>query len=62
MKIKKAVVVTSVNSNIKELACGKDGRRAFLAFFSNNAGDTKYSAIPKKRMNLLQNIKCNGRS
>ena len=40
----------------------KDGRAAFRALIANHAGDTKYRAISKKRMNLLQNIKWNGRS
>ena len=32
------------------------------ALVANHAGDTKYRAISKKRMNLLQNIKWNDRS
>ena len=37
-------------------------RGTFLALVANHAGDTKYRAILKKRMNLLQNIKWNGRA
>ena len=38
----------------------KYGRGYFLALITNHAGDTKYSSILKKRMNLLQTINCNG--
>ena len=62
LKVEKACRGTSVESTVKSFARRKDGRGAFLALISNHAGDTKYRAILKKRMNLLQNIKWNGRS
>ena len=62
MKIEKATRGTSVESTVKSFARRKDGRGAFLALIANHAGDTKYRGILKKRMNLLQNIKWNGRS
>ena len=62
LKIEKASSSTSVESTVKAFARKKDGRRAYLAVISNHAGDTKYCAIHKKRLNLLTNIKWNGRS
>ena len=62
MKIEKAIRGTSVESTVQAFNRSKDGRPAFLALVANRAGDTKYRAISKKRMNLLQNIKWNGRS
>ena len=62
MMIEKAARGTSVESTVKAFARRKDGRGAFQALISNHAGDTKYRAIMKKRMHLLQNIKWNGRS
>jgi hypothetical protein len=62
MMIEKATRGTSVESTIKGFARRKDGRGAFLALIANHAGDVKYRAIMKKKMNLLQNIKWNGRS
>ena len=62
MKVEKATRGTSVESTVKAFSRRKDGRGAFLALIANHAGDTKYRAILKKRMNLLQNIKWNGRS
>jgi len=53
---------TSVESTAKAFAWTKDGRGSFLAIIANYAGETKYCAIHKKRMNLLKNIKWNGRS
>ena len=61
-KIEEAVRGTSVESTIKSFARSKDGRGAYLALIANHAGETKYRAIMKKRMNILQNIKWNGRS
>ena len=61
-KIEEAVRGTSVESTIKSFARTKNGRAAYLALIANHAGDTKYRSIMKKRMNLLQNIKWNGRS
>lgn len=61
-KIEEAVRGTSVESTIKSFARSKDGRGAYLALIANHAGETKYRSIMKKRMNLLQNIKWNGRS
>jgi hypothetical protein len=62
MKVEKATRGTSVESTVKAFSRRKDGRGAFLALISNHAGDTKYRAILKKRMSLLQNIKWNGRA
>ncbi len=62
MMISTAVAGTSVESTIKSFSRRKDGRGAYLALISNHAGETKYRAIVKARMNLLQNIKWNGRS
>ena len=62
MLISKAVAGTSVESTIKSFSRQKDGRAAYLALVANHAGDGKYRAIVKARMNLLQNIKWNGRS
>lgn len=62
MLISKAVAGTSVESTIKSFSRQKNGRGAYLALIANHAGDTKYRAIVKARMNLLQNIKWNGRS
>lgn len=62
MMISKAATGTSVESTIKSFSRSKDGRGAYRALIANHAGDTKYRAIVKARMNLLQNIKWNGRS
>ena len=62
LKIEKASRGTSVESTVKAFSRRKDGRGAYLALIANHAGDTKYRAIHKKRMNLLQGIKWNGRS
>ena len=62
MLISKAVAGTSVESTIKSFSRQKDGRAAYKALVANHAGDEKYRAIVKARMNLLQNIKWNGRS
>jgi hypothetical protein len=62
MMIEKSSRGTSVESTIKGFAHRKDGRGAFLALIANHAGDVKYRAIMKKKMNLLQNIKWNGHS
>ena len=59
--IEKASRNTTVESTVKAFARTKDGRGAWLAILKNHAGETKYRAIHKKRMNLLQNIKWNGR-
>ena len=62
LKIEKAARGTSVESTIKTFARTKDGRGAFLALIANHAGDTKYRAIMKKKMNVLQNVRWNGRA
>ena len=62
MKIDKTAGGKLVESTIKSFSCRKDRRREFLAFISNNVGDTKYCAMIKKRINLPQNGKYNGRS
>ena len=61
-KIEEAARGTSVESTIKSFARRKDGRGAFEALIANHAGDAKYRSIMKRRMNLLQNIKWNGKS
>ena len=40
----------------------KEGRGDFNTIVDNHAGETKYRAILKKQMNLLQNIEWNWRS
>ena len=62
MAIEKAARGTSVESTVKAFARRKDGRGAYMALIANHAGDTKYRAISKKKLNLLQNIRWNGRS
>jgi len=62
IKIEEAVRGTSVESTIKSFSRSKDGRGAYYALIANHAGETKYRSISKKRMNLLQNIKWNGRN
>jgi hypothetical protein len=62
LMISKAVAGTTVESTIKSFSRSKDGRGAYKALVANHAGDEKYRAIVKARMNLLQNIKWNGRS
>ena len=62
MKIEEAVRGTSVESTIKPFSRRKDGRGAFQALIANHAGEVKYRSISKKRLNLLQNIKWNGRA
>ena len=62
MAISKAVAGTSVESTIKSFSRAKNGRGAYFALISNHAGDTKYRSIVKSRMNLLTNVKWNGRS
>jgi len=62
MKLEKAVRGTAVESTVKVYARRNDGRGAFFALISNHAGDAKYRTILKKRMNMLQNIKWNGRN
>ena len=57
-----AVRGDSVESTIKSYSHKKDGRSAVKELISNHAGKTKYHSIMKKRMNLLQNIKGNGRT
>ena len=62
MMIEQAVRGSSVESTIKYYSCKKDGRSYFKALISNHAGETKYHGITKKSMNLLQNIKWNGKN
>jgi hypothetical protein len=62
MLISKAVTGTSVESTIRSFSRQKDGRGAYRALVANHAGDEKYRSIVKARMNLLQNIKWNGKS
>ena len=62
MMVEAASRVTSVEFTVKASARTKDGRGAYMATISNHAGATKYRAIHKSRMNLLQNIKWNGHS
>ena len=62
LKLDEAARGTSVESTVKAFSRRNDGRGAFYALIANHAGDTKYRAIMKKRMTLLQNIKWNGRA
>lgn len=62
MMISKSVAGTSAEFTIKSFSRRKDGRAAYLALVSNHDGDEKYRAIVKSRMNMLQNVKWNGRS
>jgi hypothetical protein len=62
LKLEKACRGTSVESTIKTYSRTQNGRDAFLALIDHHAGESKYRSILKKRMNLLQNIKWNGRN
>ena len=62
LKIEKANRNTSVELTVKTFTRTKNSCGAFLKIITNHAGDTAYRAIHKKRMNLLHNIKWNGRS
>ena len=62
MNTNKVARGTSVASTVKALYRHMYGRGLFIALIYNHAGDTKYRAILKNCMNLIQNIKCNGRS
>jgi hypothetical protein len=62
LKLEKACRGTSVESTIKTFSRRQDGRGAYLALIDHHAGESKYRTIMKKRMNLLQNIKWNGRN
>ena len=53
---------TSVESTVNDFARTNDGHGAFMATIANHAGATKYRTTHKSRMNLLQNIKWNGRN
>ena len=61
-KIEEAARGTSVESTIKSFSRSKNGRGVFQALTSNHAGEVKHRSISKKRLNLLQKIKWNGRS
>ena len=60
-KIEEDARGTSLESIIKSFSRHKDRRGTFQAFTSNHAGEVKYRAISKKRLNIFQNIKWNGR-
>ena len=60
--IEKASIDTSCESKVKAFARTKYGQGAYNACISNHAVDTKYHAIHKKCMNLLQHIKRNSRT
>jgi hypothetical protein len=62
LKLEGACRSTSVESTVKAFSRTQDGRGAFLALIDHHAGDSKYRAISRKRMNLLTNIKWNGRN
>ena len=62
LAIEKACRGTSVASTVSGFSRAQNGRGAYLALIDHHAGDSKYRAIMKKRMNLLQNIKWNGRN
>ena len=62
MHIEKACRGTSVASTVKTFSRTQDGRGAYLALIDHHAGDSKYRSILKSKMNLLQNVKWNGRN
>ena len=62
MHIEKACRGTSVASTVKTFSRTQDGRGAYYALIDHHAGESKYRAIQKSKMNLLQNVKWNGRS
>ena len=62
LKLEKACRSSSVESTVKSFSRRQDGRGAYLALIDHHAGESKYRTIMKKRMNLLQNIKWNGRN
>ena len=62
MNTQKAARITLVESNFKAFHRRKYGMGEFLALVQNNIDDAKYRTIPKKRVDLLQKIKWNGRS
>ena len=62
LKLEKACRGSSVESTIKTFNRTQNGRGAYLALIDHHAGESKYRTILKKRMNLLQNIKWNGRN
>ncbi len=51
--IEKATRNTSIESTVKAFARKKDGRAAFLAIVANHAGETKYCAIHKKKVQFI---------
>jgi hypothetical protein len=61
-KLEKACRGSSVESTIKTFSHAQNGRGAYAALIDHHAGASKYRAISKKRMNLLQQIKWNGRN
>ena len=62
MKIEETSRGTSVESTIKSFSRRKDGGGSFQALIINYAGEVKHRLISKKRLNILQKIKWNGRS
>ena len=60
MKIAEADSVTSAESTIKHVSRRKDGHGDFQALISYHAGEVKHREISNKRLNLLQNITCDG--
>jgi hypothetical protein len=62
LKLEKACRGTSVESTVKTYSRAQNGRDAYFALIDHHAGESKYRSILKKRMNLLQNIKWNGRN
>jgi hypothetical protein len=62
LKLEKACRGTSVESTVKAFSRAQNGRDAYFALIDHHAGESKYRTILKKRMNLLQMIKWNGRN
>lgn len=62
MHIEKACRGSSVASTVKSFSRTQDGRGAYFALIDHHAGESKYRAILKSKMNLLQNVKWNGRN
>ena len=62
MKTEEDTRDTSMESAIKSFYCSKDGCGSFQDFISNHAGEVKHRPSAKNMLNLLQNVKWNGRA
>ena len=59
MEIEEAASGSSVEATIKSFSCRKHRRGFFQYLIRDYAGEVNHRVIPKKRLNILQNIKCN---